>query len=188
MCPITTWKLNPAVHLFTIETAARVGDTSSVSAPAAATRRRTAATATPAGALAIDAAVLADHPRGVQRGDVASRQDHRLREAGARGVDERLGEPDDASQRRVELSQGALPSACLGGAAEDEEAEGADGEAFLREALAKPLEELELPARAISALKKRRAEPGVDLVQKSEPTWSTSRTWATSRSTRSRRR
>ena len=50
----------------------------------------------------------------------------------------------------------------------DEEAEGAGGEEFLREALAKPLEELELPARAINALKNAELHLVVDLVQKSD--------------------
>jgi DNA-directed RNA polymerase subunit alpha len=51
---------------------------------------------------------------------------------------------------------------------EDEEAEGAEGEAFLRDALGKTLEELALPARAINALKNAELNLVVDLVQKNE--------------------
>src|SRR5207247_1269075 len=46
--------------------------------------------------------------------------------------------------------------------------EGVGGEAFLREALAKTLEELALPARAINALKNADINLVVDLVQKVE--------------------
>ena len=51
---------------------------------------------------------------------------------------------------------------------EDEEAEVASGEAYLREALGKTLEDLALPARAINALKGSEMHLVADLVQKTE--------------------
>lgn len=48
----------------------------------------------------------------------------------------------------------------------DDDAEGAGGEAYLREVLAKPIEELPLPARAINALKAADIHLVVDLAQK----------------------
>jgi DNA-directed RNA polymerase subunit alpha len=54
-----------------------------------------------------------------------------------------------------------------GGAEEEDEAEGA-GEGFLQESLAKPIEDLQLPARAINALKNAEITLVADLVQKSD--------------------
>ena len=51
---------------------------------------------------------------------------------------------------------------------EDDEAEAAAGDAYLREALGKTLEELALPARAINALKGSEMHLVADLVQKTE--------------------
>src|SRR5262249_3069632 len=49
----------------------------------------------------------------------------------------------------------------------DEEVE-AGGEAYLQESLAKPIEELPLPARAVNALKSAQPSVGADLVQKTD--------------------
>jgi DNA-directed RNA polymerase subunit alpha len=54
-----------------------------------------------------------------------------------------------------------------GGPEEEDEAEGA-GEGFLQESLAKPIEDLQLPARAINALKNAEITLVADLVQKSD--------------------
>ena len=50
----------------------------------------------------------------------------------------------------------------------DEESEAATGEAYLRDALGKPLEELPLPARAVNALKAADMQIVADLAQKTE--------------------
>jgi DNA-directed RNA polymerase subunit alpha len=50
----------------------------------------------------------------------------------------------------------------------DDDGDGIDGEAYLREALGKPLEELPLPARAVNALKAVDLHLVVDLAQKTE--------------------
>ena len=50
----------------------------------------------------------------------------------------------------------------------DDEAEDASGEAYVRDALAKTLEELELPARAVNALKNADMQIVADLAQKTE--------------------
>src|SRR5262249_40573571 len=62
----------------------------------------------------------------------------------------------------------AGPRPRRGAREEDEEAEVASSEAFLRESLGKTLEELTLPARAINALKSADMHLVADLVQKSE--------------------
>jgi DNA-directed RNA polymerase subunit alpha len=54
-----------------------------------------------------------------------------------------------------------------GGPEEEDEAEGA-GEGFLQESLAKPIEDLQLPARAINALKNAEITLVADLVQKND--------------------
>ena len=50
----------------------------------------------------------------------------------------------------------------------DEDAEGASGEAYVRDALGKALEELPLPARAVNALKNADMQLVADLAQKTE--------------------
>src|SRR5881409_3104619 len=76
--------------------------------------------------------------------------------------------PDNALTRASTYLKDHFHPLAAGVPREDEEAEGADGEAFLRDALAKTLEELALPARAINALKNAELNQVVDLVQKNE--------------------
>jgi DNA-directed RNA polymerase subunit alpha len=76
--------------------------------------------------------------------------------------------PEDALGRAAGFLKDHF--APLRGAAEEEEEEGdpGSGEAYLREALGKTLEDLGLPARAINALKGADLQLVADLVQKSE--------------------
>src|SRR5438132_359566 len=76
--------------------------------------------------------------------------------------------PDDALARAATYLQGHFTPLAAGAPEEVVDTEGAGGEAFLRDALAKTLEELALPARAINALKNADINLVVDLVLKSE--------------------
>jgi len=76
--------------------------------------------------------------------------------------------PDDALARAATYLKGHFTPLAAGAPEEAVDTEGAGGEAFLRDALAKTLEELALPARAINALKNADINLVVDLVQKSE--------------------
>jgi DNA-directed RNA polymerase subunit alpha len=76
--------------------------------------------------------------------------------------------PDDALTRASTYLKEHFRPLAVGVPREDEEIEGAEGEAFLRDALGKTLEELALPARAINALKNAELNLVVDLVQKNE--------------------
>jgi DNA-directed RNA polymerase subunit alpha len=76
--------------------------------------------------------------------------------------------PDDALTRASTFLRDHFAPLTVGAPEEDEEAEAASGEAYLREALGKTLEELALPARAINALKGAEMHLVADLVQKSE--------------------
>jgi DNA-directed RNA polymerase subunit alpha len=76
--------------------------------------------------------------------------------------------PDDALTRAATFLRDHYSPLSAGVSEEDEEAEAAAGDAYLREALGKPLEELALPARAINALKGAELHLVADLVQKTE--------------------
>ena len=76
--------------------------------------------------------------------------------------------PDDALTRAATFLRDHFSPLSPGGSDEDEEAEATAGDAYLREALGKTLEELALPARAINALKGTELHLVADLVQKTE--------------------
>ena len=76
--------------------------------------------------------------------------------------------PDDALTRASTFLRDHFAPLTTGAPEEDEEAEVASSEAFLRDALGKTLEELALPARAINALKGADMHVVADLVQKNE--------------------
>ena len=76
--------------------------------------------------------------------------------------------PDDALKRAATYLKEHFTPLAVGAPEEAADTEGASGEAFLRDALGKTLEELALPARAINALKNADVNLVVDLVQKDE--------------------
>jgi len=76
--------------------------------------------------------------------------------------------PDDALTRAATFLRDHFSPLSPGGSDEDDEAEATAGDAYLREALGKTLEELALPARAINALKGAELHLVADLVQKTE--------------------
>jgi DNA-directed RNA polymerase subunit alpha len=76
--------------------------------------------------------------------------------------------PDDALTRASIYLRDHFTPLSVGAPEDDEEAEAAAGDAYLREALGRTLEELALPARAINALKGSEMHLVADLVQKTE--------------------
>src|SRR2546428_803642 len=76
--------------------------------------------------------------------------------------------PEDALERAASYLKGHFSPLTIAAGEEEGEAEGPSGEEYLREALAKTLEELPLPARAINALKNAEIHLVVDLAQKTE--------------------
>lgn len=76
--------------------------------------------------------------------------------------------PEDALERAAAVLKAHVSPLAIRGPAEEAEGEASGAEPFLRQALAKPLEELPLPARALNALKSAELHLVVDLVQKTE--------------------
>jgi DNA-directed RNA polymerase subunit alpha len=76
--------------------------------------------------------------------------------------------PEDALERAASYLKGHFSPLTTPGGDDDADTDGTTGEEFLREALAKPLEELPLAARAVNALKTADVHLVVDLAQKTE--------------------
>ncbi len=76
--------------------------------------------------------------------------------------------PDDALGRAARHLRAHFAHLAPEGRPEEEEEVETTGEGFLQESLAKPLEELPLPARAINALKNHEIMVVADLVQKTD--------------------
>jgi DNA-directed RNA polymerase subunit alpha len=160
--------VNPEIHLFTIESASRVAMDLGVGIGRGyeAVDRTTAAV--PAGALGLDAAYspITRVVYNVEMSRLGKITDYEklVVEVWTNGS----VSPDDAFSRASVYLKDHFHPLAVGVPREDEEAEGDGGEAFLRDALAKTLEELALPARAINALKNAELNLVVDLVQKNE--------------------
>jgi DNA-directed RNA polymerase subunit alpha len=76
--------------------------------------------------------------------------------------------PDDALSRAARHLQSHFSHLAPEGREEEDEEIETIGEGFLQESLAKPLEDLPLPARAINALKNHEIMVVADLVQKTD--------------------
>jgi DNA-directed RNA polymerase subunit alpha len=76
--------------------------------------------------------------------------------------------PDDALTRAATYLKAHFGPLSAGRREEELDVEGAAGDAYLREALGQPVEELPLPARAINALKNAELHLVADVVQKTE--------------------
>jgi len=160
--------LNPETHLFTLEAGARVALELGVGVG----RRYQAADqpggGTPAGALALDAAYspITRVAYNVEMSRLGKITDYEklVLEVWTNGAIS----PDDALTRASIFLRDHFAPLAPGGSDEDEEAEAGAGEAYLREALGKTLEELAQPARAINALKGADLHLVADLVQKTE--------------------
>ncbi|HEU4370394.1 MAG TPA: DNA-directed RNA polymerase subunit alpha [Methylomirabilota bacterium] len=160
--------LNPETHLFTLEAGARVVLELGVGVG----RRYRAADqpggGVPAGALAIDAAYspITRVSYNVEMSRLGKITDYEklVLEVWTNGA----VSPDDALTRASTYLRDHFAPLAAAGPHEDEEAEANAGEAYLREALGRTLEELALPARAINALKGAELHLVADLVQKTE--------------------
>jgi DNA-directed RNA polymerase subunit alpha len=160
--------LNPETHLFTLEAGARVVLELGVGVG----RRYQAADqpggGVPAGAMAVDAAYspitrVAYNVEMSRLGKITDFEKLVL-EVWTNGA----VSPDDALTRAATYLRDHYAPLAAGGPHDDEEAEAGAGEAYLRDALGKTLEELALPARAINALKGAELHLVADLVQKTE--------------------
>jgi DNA-directed RNA polymerase subunit alpha len=160
--------VNPEIHLFTIESSTRVTVELGVGMGRGYEAVDRATVGAPAGALALDAAYspITRVSYNVEMSRLGKITDYEklVVEVWTNGS----VSPDDALTRASTYLKEHFHPLAAGVPREDEEAEGAEGDAFLRDALGKTLEELALPARAINALKNAELNLVVDLVQKNE--------------------
>jgi DNA-directed RNA polymerase subunit alpha len=160
--------LNPEVHLFALGTGAKVVMELGVGVG----RRYQAADepggTTPAGAISVDAAYspITRVAYNVEMSRLGKITDYEklVLEVWTNGA----VSPDDALTRASTFLRDHFSPLAATGPDEDEETETGAGEAFLRDALGRTLEELALPARAINALKGAELNLVADLVQKTE--------------------
>src|SRR2546429_2887777 len=160
--------VNPEIHLFTIESSTRVTVELGVGMGRGYEAVDRATVVAPAGALALDAAYspITRVSYNVEMSRLGKITDYEklVVEVWTNGS----VSPDDALTRASTFLRDHFAPLTTGAPEEDEEAEAASGEAYLRETLGKTLEELALPARAINALKGADIHLVADLVQKSE--------------------
>jgi DNA-directed RNA polymerase subunit alpha len=160
--------LNPETHLFTLEAGARIAMELGVGVGRRyqATDRPTGGV--PTGAVALDAAYspITRVSYNVEMSRLGKITDYEklVLEVWTNGAIS----PDDALTRASTFLRDHYSPLSPGGTDEDDEAEASAGEAYLRDALGKTLEELALPARAINALKGAELHLVADLVQKTE--------------------
>jgi DNA-directed RNA polymerase subunit alpha len=160
--------VNPEIHLFTIESATRITLELGIGMGRGYEATDHASAAVPAGALGLDAAYspITRVVYNVEMSRLGKITDYEklVIEVWTNGS----VSPDDAFARASTYLKDHFHPLAAGVPREDDEAEGEAGDAFLRDALAKTLEELALPARAINALKNAELNLVVDLVQKNE--------------------
>jgi DNA-directed RNA polymerase subunit alpha len=160
--------MNPEVTLFTMEAGAKVSMELGIGVGRGYEAAGGKRAQVPAGALALDAAFspITRVTYNVEMSRLGKVTDYEklVLEIWTDGS----VSPDDALTRASTYLRDHFAPLTIGSTAEDEEAEVASGEAYLREALGKTLEELALPARAINALKGSEMHLVADLVQKTE--------------------
>jgi DNA-directed RNA polymerase subunit alpha len=160
--------LNPETHLFTLEAGARVVLELGIGVGRRYQAADQPAGGVPPGALPLDAAYspITRVSYNVEMSRLGKITDYEklVLEVWTNGAIS----PDEALTRAATFLREHYAPLAPGGADEDEEAEAGAGEAYLRDALGKTLEELALPARAINALKGIELHLVADLVQKTE--------------------
>jgi DNA-directed RNA polymerase subunit alpha len=160
--------VNPEVHLFTLDSGVRLTLELGIGVGRGyeASDRRVAPP--PAGAIALDAAYspITRVSYGVEMSRLGKITDYEklVLEIWTNGS----VSPDDALERAAGFLRSHFSPLAIRTGEEEAETEGASGDEYLREALAKTLEELPLPARAVNALKNADIHVVADLAQKSE--------------------
>ena len=161
--------VNPELHLFTLEAGARISMELGVSVGRGYEAIDRKVNPVPAGALSIDSAYspITRVSYNVEMSRLGKITDFEklVLEIWTNGT---VG-PDDALTRAAAYLRDHFSPLTADMPAPDEETEAGAGEAYLRDALAKTLEELPLPPRAVNALKGADLNQVVDLVQKTEP-------------------
>jgi DNA-directed RNA polymerase subunit alpha len=160
--------VNPEVHLMTIESATRVSVEIGVGMGRGYEAADKKAEPVPAGALPVDSAYspITRVVYNVEMSRLGKITDYEklVLELWTNGA---VG-PEDALGRAAALLRDHFAPLSVGRSEQDEEAEDLTGDAYLRDALAKPLEELALSARAINALKAADLQIVADLAQKTD--------------------
>src|SRR5215813_14194922 len=160
--------VNPEIHLFTIESSAKVTMELGVGMGRGYEAVDAATTSTPVGALAIDAAYspITRVAYNVEMSRLGKITDYEklVLEVWTNGS----VSPDDALTRASIYLKGHFSPLAVGVSEMESEGEEGAGEEYLREALGKTVEELPLPARAINALKNADVHLVADLAQKTE--------------------
>jgi DNA-directed RNA polymerase subunit alpha len=158
--------LNPEAHLFTLEAGARL--TVELGIGVGRGYVSAGAVAAPAGALPLDAAYspITRVVYNVEMSRLGKITDYEklILEIWTNGA---VG-PDDALERAAAFLKAHFSPLTAGAPDEEAAAEGPTGEEYLREVLAKPLEDIPLPARALNALKNAEIHLVADLAQKTE--------------------
>ncbi len=160
--------MNPEVHLFTVESATKVGMELAVGIGRGYEAAEAKAGSVPAGAIALDSAFspITRVSYNVEMSRLGKITDYEklIVEIWTNGS----VSPDDALTRASTYLRDHFAPLSSAAPEVDEEADAAAGEAYLREALGKALEELALPQRAVNALKGADINLVVDLAQKTE--------------------
>jgi DNA-directed RNA polymerase subunit alpha len=161
--------LNPQIHIATLDAGAKLAIDLGIGAGRGyvAADRHPAGTVPP-GALPVDAAFspIQRVSYSVENARLGKVTDYEklILEIWTNGA----VSPDDALARAARHLRSHFSLLAPEGREEEEEEVEAAGEGFLQESLAKPLEELPLPARAINALKNHEILVVADLVQKTD--------------------
>src|SRR5262252_1049506 len=160
--------VNPEIHLFTIESSAKVTMELGVGMGRGYEAVDRATSSAPAGALAIDAAYspITRVSYNVEMSRLGKITDYEklVLEVWTNGS---VG-PDDALARAATFLRDHFSPLSAGRSEHDDEVDEAAGDAYLRDALAKPLDELALSARAVNALKAADLTIVADLAQKTD--------------------
>jgi DNA-directed RNA polymerase subunit alpha len=158
---------NPEVHLLTLEAGARLGLDIGVGVGRGYETADKQA-GLPAGALPLDAAYspITRVSYNVEMSRLGKITDYEklVLEIWTNGS----VSPEDALERAAAFLKGHFSPLTVRAPEEETEAEGVSGGEYLREVLARTLEELPLPARAVNALKNADLHAVADLVQKTE--------------------